>query len=372
MPQWEKIRSEFPALENWTYLNTATFGQIPRRAVDAIARHFAHRDELACADFLDWYSDADRLRGSIARLIHAEAGDIAFVPNAAAALATVLAGLDLDPGDNVVTLDDDFPNYQYMHAARKTSWEQFRNAVDARTRLVALSEINYSTGFRPPITEILQFLQDRGDRGGDRGIPLFVDGSQSTGALEFDVRKTPVDVLAVHGYKWMLSPPGAGFMYVAPRLRARLPPNVIGWKSHRDWRNVHNLHNGSPEFAESALKYEGGGLPIPLLYGMEASVDMMLEIGAETIERRVLELADNARARLRGLGAKVNTDRSPIVAAEFPGRDATALDSAAIVRELERRRILITARQGRLRVSPHFYNNEADLERLETELRAIL
>lgn len=368
MPQWEKIRSEFPALQNWTYLNNATFGQIPRRSVDAVARHFAHRDELACADFLDWYSDADRLRASIARLIHAEADDIAFVPNASAALATVLAGLDLEPGDNVVTLDDDFPNYQYMYAARKTSWEHLRSAVDARTRLVALSEINYSTGFRPPIAEILQFLRERGaDRAGERGIPLFVDGSQSTGALEFDVRKTPVDVLAVHGYKWMLSPPGAGFMFVAPRLRAQLPPNVIGWKSHRDWRSVHNLHHGSPEFAESALKYEGGGLAIPLLYGMEASVNMMLEIGAAVIERRVLELADNARARLCGLGAKVNTDRSPIVAAEFPGRDAPAL-----VRELEARRILIAARHGRLRVSPHFYNNEADLERLETELGSIL
>ncbi len=189
----------------------------------------------------------------------------------------------------------------------------------------------------------------------------------------FDVRcKTPVDVLAVHGYKWMMSPPGAGFMYVAPALRERLPPNVIGWKSHRDWRNVDSLHHGSPQFAESAMKYEGGGLAIPLLYGMEASVEMMLEIGPDAIEQRVLELAGNARARLRGLGAKVlgvgpEASRSPIVAAEFPGRDAPSM-----VRELERRRILIAARRGRLRVSPHFYNDEADLERLETELRSIL
>jgi selenocysteine lyase/cysteine desulfurase len=181
------------------------------------------------------------------------------------------------------------------------------------------------------------------------------------------VRKTPVDALAVHGYKWMISPPGAGFMYVSPRFRAQLPPNVIGWKSHRDWRNVDNLHYGTPEFAESAMKYEGGGLAIPLLYGMEASVELLLEIGPDAVEQRVLELTDNLRKRLRRLGAKVGHDHSTIVAAEFPGRDA-----AAIQRELERRRILVAVRHGRLRVSPHFYNHEADLERLESELGSIL
>jgi len=357
---WNRVRAEFPALQNWTYLNTATFGQIPRRSVDAVARHFAHRDELACGDFLDWFSDADRLRASLAKLIHAEADDIAFVPNAAAALATVLAGLDMEPGDNVVTLDDDFPNYQYIGAARRVPCDRLKESVDDRTRLVAFSEINYSTGFRPPLEQISRWL-------GDRSIPLFVDGSQSTGALAFDVRKTPVDVLAVHGYKWMISPPGAGFMYVAPRLRAQLPPNVIGWKSHRDWRNVDRLHDGTPEFAESAMKYEGGGLAIPLLYAMQASVEWLLEIGPEAIERRVLELAENARARLRRLGATVDHGRSPVVAAEFQGRDPSPL-----AQELGRRRILVAARKGRLRVSPHFYNNDEDLERLETELRSIL
>src|SRR5579863_10008036 len=244
---WAAIRAEFPALERWTYLDTATYGQMPRRAVRAMALHSARRDEFACSNFLDWYDDADRLRGSVAQLIHAAPEDIAFVPNAAAALSIVLAGLGIAPGDNIVTLDDEFPNYQYMNAGRKVPWERFYDSVDARTRLVAFSEVNYATGFRPPLAEISPFLAER-------KIPLFVDGSQSTGALTFDVRKTPVDVLAVHGYKWMISPPGAGFMYVSPAMRAKLPPNVVGWKSDRNWRNVDNLHVGTPEFSESAMK----------------------------------------------------------------------------------------------------------------------
>jgi cysteine desulfurase/selenocysteine lyase len=361
---WVNIRKEFPALERWTYLNTATYGQVPRRATEAMTRHSQRRDELASTDFLDWYADADRMRASIARLIHAEPDDIAFVPNAAAALSIVLAGLAPAPDENIVTLDDEFPNYLYQDAARKVSWDRFYDAIDPRTRLAAFSEVNYATGFRAPLAEISRFL-------GERGVPLFLDGSQSVGALTFDVRKTPVDVLAVHGYKWLMSPTGAGFMYVSPALRKRLPPNIIGWRSHHDWRNVDRLHSGTPEFKDAAEKYEGGGLPFHLLYAMEASVEWMLEIGPEVIERRVLELANSARLMLRGLGAELDeadhNKASQIVIAGFPGMDASAT-----ARALREQKVVVAARHGRLRISPHFYNDDEDLKRLESALKNLL
>jgi cysteine desulfurase / selenocysteine lyase len=368
MIDWKAIRAEFPALENWTYLNSATFGQIPRSAVAACSAHWTHRDELACSDFLDWYDDAQRLRESIGKLIGATADDVAFIPSASAALGLVAGGIDWRPGDNVVTLADEFPNYLYLPALverygvefREVSWSRFFDSIDEKTRLVALSEVNYASGFRPPLAEMSRFLRER-------GVVFFVDGTQSVGALRFDVREADPDALAVHGYKWMCSPTGVGFLYVAPRLRAKLPPNEVGWRSHRTWRQVDDLHHGKPELKETAEKYEAGGLPFPLLYAMEVSVNRMLEIGADEIERRVLELACSARARLRKLGAEVNETGSQIVAAKFLREDPSRL-----ARELKLRRVLVAARHGFLRISPHFYNNDQDLERLEEELRKLL
>ena len=110
---WEAVRGEFPALRNWTYLNTATFGQLPRRATEAVARHFARRDEMACWDFLSWYDDMERVRQKAARLIHANADDIAFIANASTALGILLAGLDWRTGDRILTLEHEFPNNLY-------------------------------------------------------------------------------------------------------------------------------------------------------------------------------------------------------------------------------------------------------------------
>ncbi len=200
-----------------------------------------------------------------------------------------------------------------------------------------------------------------------RGILLYIDGTQSLGALRFDVGPVQPDMLAVHAYKWMLSPNGAGFFYIAPQLRERLQPNVIGWRSHRDWRNVDNLHHGAPEFSSTAEKYEGGFIAFALLYAMEASIDLILEIGPEAIEQRVLGLAATTRSILRELGASVADGDSPIVAARFENHDVSAL-----ARVLKEQRVLVAARRGHLRVSPHLYNNEEDLAVFQHTLRALL
>jgi selenocysteine lyase/cysteine desulfurase len=365
---WNAVRCEFPALANWTYLNTATFGQLPRRATAAVARHFAHRDELACADFLAWYDDADRIRAKIGQLIHCDAQDIAFVPNASTALGLLLAGLDWRPGDRVLTLEHEFPNNLYAPGLLERfgvettacPWDRLYDSVDARTRLVIVSSVNYNTGFAPPLAELSDFLHAR-------GVLLFVDGTQSVGALRCDVSRIQPDMLAVHAYKWLLSPNGAGFFYIAPHLRERLQPNVVGWRSHRDWRNVDNLHHGVPQLVASAEKYEGGSVSFALLYAMEASLDLILEIGPDVIEQRVLDLAAKTRGILRQLGAAVECQASPIVAARFEGRDVSAL-----ARALKERQVLVAARRGLLRVSPHLYNNEQDLEVFERALRALL
>jgi len=365
---WDRVRAQFPALLNWTYLNSATFGQLPRCGIEAVNGHWSHRDELACADFLDWYNDADRLRAAIGRLIHCQADDVAFVGNASDALGMVAGGMKWSSGDNIVTLKDEFPNFLYLPAMvekvgvelREVPFERFYESIDEKTRLVGISEVNYATGFRAPVVEISKFLRPL-------GITFFIDGTQSVGALQFNVEEVDPDVLAVHGYKWMCSPTGAGFMYIARRLREKLPPNAVGWRSHKTWRDVDDLHHGTPVLMETAEKYEGGGLPFPLLYAMEASINLMFEIGPEAIENRVLSLAASARQRLRRLGAEAADNGSHIVAAKLPGADPSRL-----TKELKSRRVLVAARHGFLRVSPHFYNNESDLDRLEDELRRII
>jgi cysteine desulfurase / selenocysteine lyase len=365
---WEAVRAEFPALGNWTYLNTATFGQLPRRATEAVAAHFARRDEMACGDFLQWYDDMDRVRGKAARLVHCQADDIAFIANASTALGILLAGLDWHPGERILTLEHEFPNNLYAPGLLNRAgvemvecpWERFYESVDSRTRLVCISSVNYNTGFTPALAEIAEFLHER-------GVLLYVDGTQSVGALQFDASRIQPDMLAVHAYKWLISPNGAGFMYVSPALRERLRPNVLGWRSHRDWRNVDNLHHGHPNLSASAEKYEGGSVTFAVIYAMEAAIDLILEIGPDVIEERVLGLAEKTREIVRRHGARVDLCGSPIVAARFENRDVSALAKA-----LREQRVLVAARRGQLRVSPHFYNNEQDLETFGDALGKLL
>ena len=213
MTDWKAVRAEFPALENWTYLNTATFGQLPRCGTDAVRRHFERRDRFACTDFLDWFSDADRIRGAVASLIHCEASDIAFIQNASVALSLLLGSLDWKPGDQVVTLQHEFPNHYYFPQLLcyrdvefvETCWDRLYDSITPRTRVVAVSTVNYTTGFRVPCEDLAAFLRER-------GVLLYLDGTQGLGALRYDMGAIRPDLFAVDAYKWLLSPNGAAFI----------------------------------------------------------------------------------------------------------------------------------------------------------------
>ncbi len=368
---WQTLRAEFPALSGWTYLNTATFGQLPRCAVEAVRRHFERRDRFACTDFLDWFGDADGMRDVVAQLIGCRASDVAFIQNASSGLSLLLGGLEWKPGDQVVTLEHEFPNHYYFPQLLRyrqvefieTCWDRFYDVITPRTRVVAISTVNYTTGFRAPVAEIARFLRER-------GVLFYLDGTQSVGALEFSCDAVQPDMFAVNGYKWLLSPNGAGFMYVSPELRERLQPNIIGWRSHKEWRHPENLHEGMPEFSPDAEKYEGGMLSFAPLYGMAASMKLMLEIGPRRIEQRVQEIAEAARETLRSAGARLLCDAAPhfdapLIAARFPG-----LDASRLARDLRASGVVVSARHGYLRVSPHFYNDETDLDRFARGLKA--
>jgi cysteine desulfurase / selenocysteine lyase len=364
---WGSVRREFPSLIGRTYLNTATFGQLPVRSAEAARAHFERRERTAATDFLDWFEELQPLRAALGRLLHAAASDIAFIPNASAALSLAMSSIDWQPGDEMLTLHNEFPNQLYAHAgvgARSVECDfgEFEARVNERTRLVLLSTVNWATGLRPDLSTIIPALRRR-------GIVVYLDGTQSIGALQFDCAALEADFLSVDAYKWMISANGAGFMYVHPEMRKRLPPNVIGWRSDYAWRSVNTLHQGPPRFGEDAEKYEPGMLPFPSLYSMKASVELMEELGPAAIEARVLELAGLLRRELSDLGAEFypgqpNCLPSQIIAARLP-----AQDSPAIAKLLAEQGILISSRYGYLRISVHFYNNEEDLETLIQALR---
>ncbi len=365
---WQKVRAEFPALSGRTFLNTATYGQLPTRARMAALEHFERRDRLACTDFLSWFDDLDELRAAVGRLVGAGADDIAFITAASQGLATVLGGIEWKPGDEIVTLEHEFPNNLYGAQSlqgvigKECAWNQLEQNITPRTRLVLLSSVNYVTGLRPDFDGVIQRLREK-------NVLIYVDGTQSVGALQFDCAKTQPDFLSVDAYKWLISPNGAGFLYVRPEARKWLRPNVIGWRSDYNWRGVDSLHHGAPRLNESAEKYEGGMVAFPSLYGMQASIALMEEIGPASIEARVLHLAGELRRQLVALGAELYPSEEPcllsqIVLAKLPG-----VDVSAFARQLQTEGIIVSARKGYLRVSAHFYNDEQDIEKLAAAVK---
>ncbi len=373
----KRIREAFPVLDDWAYLNSAGFGPVPRFAIEAADRYFTRCNEGANLDFLDWYSEADQVRASAARLIRARADDIAFVPNADAGLGWLIGGIEWRGGDHVVSLAHEFPNNLYFPEvlAKKGatftrveipdgafSLDRFRDALTPRTRLVLLSSVNYSTGLRVPLEAVGAELSSR-------GILFYVDGTQSVGALRIDVDAAKIDYLVVNAYKWLLSPPGIGFSYISARVRKWLPPASYSWRSHKNWREVDQLHDGVPELPDGAIRYEGGMQNFPGIFALGAVLEWLHELGPERVEERVLDLAIKTRAVLRDHGGLLAADQaegydSPIVTARFAG-----IDSSKLAVRLEKERIAVTARKGNLRVSPHVFNTEEDLERLSAALK---
>ncbi len=358
---WNEIRQQFPALSHTTYLNSATFGQLPLRTQAAVAKHFERRDREACADFLTWFDDMDELRALIGRLVNCQAEDVAFAPNAAAALSLFLGGIDFHPGDRIATLPNEFPN-QFYYA----NWLSAKGvelvevpgleAIPERTKAVVLSTVNYTNGYRPDLPRISKAAKQA-------GALLYIDGTQSLGALTFDIDAIAPDMFAVDGYKWLLCPNGATFFYISPALRRQIQPAVIGWRSDKGWRGVDDLNHGIPKFPEAAERYEGGMLAFPSLYGMAESIRMLLELGPSAVEARVLSLAGQTAQILQATGATIQNANTNIVAAHWGDRDASQL-----AKDLRAKGIMVAARHGNLRVSPHFYNTEADLDALRRSL----
>ena len=371
-------------LAEWVYLNAATFGPVPKRALFAAQKQLERRNREPCLDFLGWYDEADRVRANAALLIGAQRDDIGFIPNAGAGLSWVLNGIDWRPGDQIVGLEDEFPNNLYapMMLERRGgrpsdvefvaapggdefSIDHLVSLINDRTRLVLLSLVNYSTGLKPPLAVITEAVRSKGGM-------VCVDATQGLGALEVNVDSLDLDLLLCHCYKSMLSPAGAGILYASQHAREQLHPSVFSWRSHKTWRDVDQLHHGAPELPDQTAAYEGGVLNFAGIAAMGAVFEWLLELGPSQVYARVEQIVGQSKDALRKAGGELIADQKPhfdssIVTAQFPGVNASELSKALL-----ERKVAVAARKGRLRVSPHFYNNEHDIERLEAALAEVI
>ena len=228
--------------------------------------------------------------------------------------------------------------------------------------LVSVSWVGFASGYRLDVASLVRDAHQR-------ELFVFLDAIQGLGAFPLDVTAAGVDFLAADGHKWLLGPEGAGLFYLRREHLDLLRPLGLGWNSVA---HSGQFDNAALTLKPSAARYEGGTYPMVCLQGLGASLELLLAHGIDQIAARILELTDLACRRLEQIGAVIasprafdvrSDGRSGIVSFELPGR------SPLIVRrECLRRGVAINCRDGRLRISPHAYNNEEDIERLMAAL----
>jgi selenocysteine lyase/cysteine desulfurase len=371
----EQLRSQMPAAQRWAYFDHAAMSPLPRPTAEAFQRWLTEAVETGNPVWGDWVKGVERMRATAAELIGAHPDEIALVGNTTAGISLVAEGLDWRPGDNIVTLADEFPSnvYPWMNltsqgvelrrvptdVSGRLDLERLAEACDQRTRIVTVSWIGFATGYRQDVARIVEIAHER-------GALMFLDAIQGLGAFPLDVKGLGIDFMAADGHKWMLGPEGAGIAYIRRENLDRLRPLGPGWHSvvpGQDYTHIElNLRN-------AAARYEGGSQNNAGFLAFGASLDMLSGLGAENLAAAVLDITDRACERLTEIGAQIVSDRrlnhrngqqrSGIVAFEVPGRDPMALKRHAM-----RQDVVFGCRAGRLRISPHAYNNEEDLDRL--------
>jgi selenocysteine lyase/cysteine desulfurase len=291
------------------------------------------------------------------------------VQNTSDGLSVVAQGLDWKPGDNVVGANCEFPSNVYPWMRLASKGVEYRQAgerdgrvdagdvlslVDDRTRVVALSWVQFASGFRSNLALIGAFCRER-------DVLFVVDAIQGLGALAMDVTNDFVDVVAADAHKWLLGPEGIGLLYVSDRVIDRIEPARVGWTSVCDWINWSRY---DLTYREGAGRFECGTLNMLGIHALGASLEVLLEFGREQVERRVLNLTDRLSSGLAARGYTLVSSRLPGEASAIVAVTHPSKTPQSIVSTLRERGILIAHRSGRVRISPHFYNTEEEIDLL--------
>ncbi len=352
----DRYRDRFPAAQNLIYLNHAAVAPLSRPCAEAmkwLADDTLNNGSYHYDQWLDAYAG---LRSAAARLIHAEPEEIALMKNTSEGIATIANGLDWQPGDTVVAFNEEFPSNQYpwkrLEAKGvKIKWLSVTDPLDRiheaakGARLLAISFVQYLSGYRASLTQIGRICKDT-------GTIFFVDAIQGLGAFPLDVRESNIDALAADGHKWMCGPEGSAILYVSRDLQNRVDPAEFGWTNVAGYNNY-----GVPDMKlrDDAGRYECGTLNTIGCFGLRAAIEFLLEVGIENIAPKVQALGDRVDALARKKNYEVMIERTPESGAGIVSFKKPGTDSAAVVEHLKKHRVIAAARAGWVRFAPHFY-----------------
>jgi selenocysteine lyase/cysteine desulfurase len=364
-----ELRSLFPVTERAIYLNHAAISPPPTTTIRAVESQLHDVHELGSTNYRSWLAVKEEARELLARFLGARPEQIAFVRNTSDALSTVANGLQWRPGDNIVTFNREFPSniYPWLRVrdtfgvevrmceerAGRIEFAELENLIDDKTRIVAISHVQYASGFRMDLERLGRIARQH-------DALLVVDVIQALGVVPIDVEAEFVDVAAGAGHKWLLSPEGVGYLFLSDRARERIEPTLVGWVSVPNPDDYLNFEQG---WNRGTLAWETGTGPTALIYGFKASLELLSRFGAQVIANYLEELTDYLCERLSATRYEVVSSRAPGEKSQIVCiRHLDGLSAMALYHELNSQHIITAPRGERLRISPHFYNTAAEID----------
>lgn len=365
----QALRKEFPITQNYNYLNHATVAPLPRCVVGAVQEYLQHQQNNSYVR-AGYAKRITSVRKLVAELIGAKSDEIAFTKSATEGIAFVANGLKWNAGDNIVTTAVEFPSNMYPWMGLQSRGVQIRTvleengripvenlieAIDSHTRVVAVSAVQYASGYRLDLRRIGEWCQKR-------GVLFCVDAIQALGVLPINVREMHIDFLASAGHKWLCAPEGSGFFYCYRELAGHLRPSTIGWRS---MKNGHDYDHYRFEFHDDARRFEASSYNMAAIFGLGAGLELLNSAGLDAVTQHVLGLTERFAMGARHKGYRVISAREPGAASGIVAISSPVHDPVDIQQHLEREHRIITAvRSGRLRISPHLYNTTEEIDRV--------
>ncbi|HYS22484.1 MAG TPA: aminotransferase class V-fold PLP-dependent enzyme [Candidatus Eisenbacteria bacterium] len=376
MTDWRK---EWFEIEDATYLNAAGQGPLPRVALHAAGQALEWKKFPHTIPDSVYFDLPNRVRTSLAKLIGGAAEEIAITTGTSSGLAAVAAGLDWRPGDEVLIARGEFPahftTWLPMQASaqlkvivveprgRFLTADDFIAQIGPRTRLVSASLVRFDDGARLDAAKVARACHDA-------GALLLLDVAQCAGALPIDVRALGADFVAASGYKWLLSPYGTGFFWARAELIERMRVGPFYWMALEDAEKFHTLSTGVYNLAKGARRWDSPETAsFSNLAAMDASLALLLRIGVEAVwehtQRLTAMMIDRLPRDRYVLASPGSADaRGPYACVAARKPDMTA----QLFERLRAAQVFVSLREGALRISPHLYNSERDIDRLLTVL----